>query len=90
MTGPKTILRYVTDGMLLREAQSDPLLQRLQFNEKFMANFLDRYNVIIIDEAHERMLNTDVLMGLLKEVLQNRKGRNHNHIRQKLTSSNQI
>jgi len=90
MTGPKTILRYVTDGMLLREAQSDPLLQRLQFNEKFIANFLDRYNVIIIDEAHERMLNTDVLMGLLKEVLQNRKGRNHNHIRQKLTSSNQI
>ena len=28
MTGPKTILRYVTDGMLLREAQNDPLLER--------------------------------------------------------------
>jgi len=32
----------------------------------------------MIDEAHERMLNTDVLMGLLKEVLQKRKGRNFN------------
>ena len=87
MTGPKTILRYVTDGMLLREAQSDPLLQRLSSNEKLETYSLHRYNVIIIDEAHERMLNTDVLMGLLKEVLQNRKGNSLIQNFQKITPS---
>jgi len=34
--------------------------------------FLDKYSVVIIDEAHERTLNTDVLFGLLKEILKNR------------------
>jgi pre-mRNA-splicing factor ATP-dependent RNA helicase DHX15/PRP43 len=55
MTGPKTILKYMTDGMLLREAMND--------------HDLKRYSTIILDEAHERTMSTDILMGLLKEVV---------------------
>lgn len=57
-TSGTTVLKYVTDGMLLREAMSD--------------NTLSDYSAIILDEAHERTLSTDVLMGLLKEVLKKR------------------
>ncbi|KAI9893352.1 MAG: DEAH-box ATP-dependent RNA helicase prp43 [Vezdaea aestivalis] len=59
VTGPKTILKYMTDGMLLREAMHD--------------HDLGRYSTIILDEAHERTLATDILMGMLKEVIQRRK-----------------
>ncbi|EKG19211.1 Helicase [Macrophomina phaseolina MS6] len=54
-TSPKTIMKYMTDGMLLREAMND--------------HSLSRYSTIILDEAHERTLATDILMGLLKEVV---------------------
>jgi HrpA-like RNA helicase len=54
----ETRIKYVTDGMLLRELQSSPTLST--------------YSVIILDEAHERSLRTDLLMGLLKFILPKR------------------
>eukprot|EP00741_Cyanophora_paradoxa_P006192 tig00000984_g6004.t1 len=53
-TSNKTILKYMTDGMLLREFLSEPDLAS--------------YSVMIIDEAHERTLHTDILFGLIKDI----------------------
>ena len=59
-SSPATRIKYVTDGMLLREATlSDPLLSK--------------YSVIMIDEAHERNLNSDALLGVLKKIRRKRK-----------------
>jgi len=58
-TSEKTIIKYMTDGMLLREFMVDPSLSD--------------YSVIMIDEAHERTLHTDILFGLIKDLVKARK-----------------
>lgn len=58
-TGPKTMLKYMTDGQLLRESMHD--------------HDMSRYSCIILDEAHERTLATDILMALLKQISERRK-----------------
>ena len=57
-TSPETCIKYMTDGMLLRECLIDP--------------DLTAYSVVMLDEAHERTIHTDVLMGLLKEACKRR------------------
>lgn len=57
-SGPNTLVRLMTDGILLAESQSD--------------RFLSQYDTIIVDEAHERSLNIDFLLGYLKRLLPQR------------------
>lgn len=52
---PSTSIKFMTDGVLLRELASDFLLKK--------------YSVVIIDEAHERSINTDILIGVLSRVV---------------------
>ena len=54
-----TRVKFMTDGVLLRETMSDPLLTQ--------------YSVIMLDEAHERTLHTDIMIGLLKKIKKKRK-----------------
>ncbi|KAL2519096.1 RNA helicase family protein [Abeliophyllum distichum] len=58
--GENCSIKFMTDGILLREVQNDFLLKH--------------YSIIILDEAHERSLNTDILIGMLSRVIQERQG----------------
>lgn len=58
-TGPETRIKLMTDGILLAEIQGDPLLAE--------------YNALVLDEAHERSLNIDFLLGHLKGLLERRR-----------------
>ncbi|KAF8660921.1 hypothetical protein HU200_057351 [Digitaria exilis] len=57
-TGPETLIKYMTDGMLLREILMD--------------GDLSSYSVVMLDEAHERTIYTDILFGLLKKLIRQR------------------
>lgn len=57
-TSDKTVLKYMTDGMLLREFLTEP--------------DLGNYSALMIDEAHERTLHTDILFGLVKDIARGR------------------
>ncbi|XP_064641577.1 probable ATP-dependent RNA helicase DHX35 [Lineus longissimus] len=54
----KTKIKFMTDGLLVREMMKDPLLSK--------------YSVVMLDEAHERTLHTDIIIGLLKKIQKKR------------------
>ncbi|KAK7232343.1 Pre-mRNA-splicing factor ATP-dependent RNA helicase [Aureococcus anophagefferens] len=59
VTSERTVIKYMTDGVLLRESLREP--------------DLGGYAVVVMDEAHERSLHTDVLFGILRDVLRRRR-----------------
>jgi HrpA-like RNA helicase len=59
LTNNQTKIKIMTDGILLQEMKLDP--------------WLSRYSLLVVDEAHERSLNIDFILGLLKRVLESRK-----------------
>jgi len=59
LTSETTVIKYMTDGVLLRESLREP--------------DLDEYSALIMDEAHERSLHTDVLFGILKKIILRRR-----------------
>lgn len=73
-TDSNTRIKFMTDGILLRELESDPLLLK--------------YSVLIIDEAHERTLNTDILIGFLIKIIRLRQILNNKRVEYKRCNSN--
>ena len=58
MTSQKTKIKFVTDTLFLQEYQLDPTL--------------NKYSVVIVDEAHERKIDTDIVFGIMKQCLRKR------------------
>src|SRR5690242_17397684 len=75
-TSEKTKIKYMTDGVLLRESLSEPDLDRYCTRHRQAYVCTDTHCIIaciIMDEAHERSLHTDVLFGILRKVVARRR-----------------